>query len=450
MLMPIYNFLLTVAALVGLPFWGIGVLWSEKRRKTFWYRIGVLFPKHLDRTLFENTRSIWIHALSVGEVMSALALARHLKQRHPDVPIVFTASTLTGFELAEKELSSDIDGVLYFPYDHPWCIRRVFSFLRPAVVCIVETDIWPNFLWFASKRRIPVIWANARISEHSLKGYLRFPRLFRWLFSRFTWICPQTETDRDRLLKAGASPACLKVLGNFKFDQLAPPPDEHFNKFGRILVPGAEKKLFIAGSTHEGEEDIVVSAYWKSRERIPGLRLILAPRHPKRAKAILESIRHQGLRAEPLSRMLQSGIDPPDVIVVDGIGALRGLYALSDVAFVGGSLVNEGGHNPLEPATFKLPVLFGPDMRDFAEISELLLQSEAAIVVHDDEELANAVVALLEDPQRAKRMGQAGHDVLLTHRGAIQKTADLITRCLPTPTPALKPSAHEESNHPAG
>ncbi len=295
-----------------------------------------------------------------------------------------------------------------------------------------------------------MIWANARISEHSLKGYLRFPRLFRWLFSRFTWICPQTETDRDRLLKAGASPACLKVLGNFKFDQLAPPPDEHFNKFGRILVPGAEKKLFIAGSTHEGEEDIVVSAYWKSRERIPGLRLILAPRHPKRAKAILESIRHQGLRAEPLSRMLQSGIDPPDVIVVDGIGALRGLYALSDVAFVGGSLVNEGGHNPLEPATFKLPVLFGPDMRDFAEISELLLQSEAAIVVHDDEELANAVVALLEDPQRAKRMGQAGHDVLLTHRGAIQKTADLITRCLPTPTPALKPSAHEESHHPAG
>ncbi len=450
MIMSIYNFLLTVAALVGLPFWGIGVLWSEKRRKTFWYRIGIRFPKHLDRSFFQSTRSIWIHALSVGEVMSALPLARHLKQRHPQVPVVFTASTLTGFELAEKELASDIDGVLYFPYDHPWCIRRLFSFLRPSVVCIVETDIWPNFLWFARKRNIPVIWANARVSEHSLKGYLRFQRLFQWLFSCFTWICPQTATDRERLLQVGALPAALKVLGNFKFDQLAPPPDEGFNKFKRILVPGAEKKLFIAGSTHEGEEEIVVSAYWKAREHLSGLRLILAPRHPKRAKALLETIRHQGLRAEPLSRMLQSGIDPPDVIVVDGIGALRGLYALSDVAFVGGSLVNEGGHNPLEPATFKLPVLFGPDMRDFAEIADLLLQSEAAIVVHDVDELANAVVELLQDPVKARRMGQAGHDVLLTHRGAIQKTADLIAQCLLASTLPIKPSEHEQSRSPAG
>lgn len=446
--MPIYNFLLTVAMILSLPFWLIVVLWSEKRRKTFLYRMGIRFPRPLDRERFEAEESIWVHALSVGEVLSALPLARHLKQRYPGRPVVFSASTLSGFEIANREIAEDVDGVVYFPYDHPWCIRRGFSFLRPAVICIVETDIWPNFLRFARKRHIPVIWANARVSEDSFKGYMRFSWLFSRLFRQFSWICPQSETDRSRVLAVGADPQQVTVLGNFKFDQLAPPPDEHFQKFKRILVPGAGQKLFIAGSTHEGEEEIVLAAFLKARETISGLRLILAPRHPKRTKTLMQLVQEQECSAERLSQMLQTGVDPPDVIVVDGMGALRGLYALSDVAFVGGSLVNAGGHNPLEPATFKLPVLFGPDMSDFAEISELLLQHHAAIVVHDATEMAAAIQDLLADPQVAKDMGERAYGVLRAHRGAIQKTADLIGRCLQPPVMNPPSETHAPEIHP--
>ncbi len=427
-----YHLLSTLSVILGSPLILGAVLYSDKWRKTILYRSGFRQPdlEKFSRYPSEHRRPVWIHALSVGETLSAVPLAVTMKKEIADRPVVFSASTLTGFQMAEHHLGGILDAIFYFPYDLKWPLERIVSHVNPCVVVIVETDIWPGFLHEMHHRSIPVFWVNARLSQKSFTGYNRFGFLFRPLFNAFTWITVQTDRDLNRFLQLGVDAGRLMVAGNFKFDQLAPRADASVEKLVRILLPGSEKKILIGGSTHDGEEIILLSAFNTLRLSFPELRLILAPRDPNRSRDISLLADEAGLTVRMISEMMASAIDPPDVIVVDRIGLLRSLYALADVAVVGGSLMNFGGHNPLEPAFFAIPILFGPHMQDFEEIAGILLQSRGAMQIINESDLTEAIVSLLNNPQKAGIMGRCARDVMKTHQGAIDKTIGRIREYL--------------------
>jgi 3-deoxy-D-manno-octulosonic-acid transferase len=428
----VYHTLSTMAVILGSPWILWAVLFSEKRRKSILYRSGFRLPdlQKIANYPPKQRKPVWIHALSVGETWSAVPFAISMKTGITDRPVVFSSSTLTGFELAKHHLNDILDAVFYFPYDLQWSLWRIISQVNPCVVAVVETDIWPGFLNAMHHRNIPVFWVNARLSEKSFTGYNRFRFLFRPLFNEFSAICVQTRRDLNRFLQMGVDSGRLTVMGNFKFDQLTPGIDASLEKLTRILLPGSDTKILIGGSTHDGEETILLAACNAIRQTVPAFRLILAPRDPNRSKDISRLAADAGLSVRMLTEMMTSAIEPPHVIIVDRIGLLRSLYALADVAVIGGSLMDFGGHNPLEPAFYATPVLFGPHMQDFEEIARTLLQSDAAIRVENGSDLTEAVLGLLHSPQKAKEMGRRAQDVMKSHQGAIKKTIERIRKTL--------------------
>jgi 3-deoxy-D-manno-octulosonic-acid transferase len=393
-------------------------LFSEKRRAGLLVRLGLgtaWKPKE------SGEKRIWIHALSVGEVRSAVPLAKALKHRHGQAGIVFTASTRTGVETAGQLLLKTglVDQLGYFPFDFGYSVRKIGGLIGPDAVIIVETDIWPNFLCEMKQRRIPVVLVNARLSERSFKGYLRFKRFFSTVFSSFTEIMVQSPLDAERFQGLGLSPEKIQVTGNLKFDQAAEEMEDSFiPSMGARLNIQVETLILVAGSTHEGEEDILLRVYQTLKPKYPNLMMILAPRDPRRCHALLPHMVSMGLSASLLS---QTPSLPNDIVLVDEMGVLSRLYALCHAAYIGGSLVPEGGHNPLEPAAFSKPVLFGPDMSDFLLISTLLKDHGGSKQVGSETELAHELGLLLENPELQTRMGRLNHEVFLNHSGAVSK-----------------------------
>ncbi len=418
----IYHILTTLIFFLVFPFFPIVYLVSKKRRANLLQRLGVC-------TGFKKKRAgafrIWVHALSVGEVRSALPFVQSLKKRKPRAEIIFTASTKTGFDTAQQLFRGDKDVLVsqigYFSFDVWILVLRIYHLIEPDIICLIETDIWPGFLHQMKQQKIPVVLINARLSKRSLTGYLRMGRFSSLFFSPLSHIMAQTSLDAQRFKRVGALETSLSVMGNIKFDQA--PMDLDKQALLKLKVRFGiqdQDQIWIAGSTHEGEEKILLEVFTSVKKNIPNLKLILAPRDPKRSEKFMGQI------PSPLHPVLFSQLKPGtgnhDLILVDTMGLLAKTYAICDLAFIGGSLLPFGGHNPLEPAMFGKPILFGPHMTDFMEIADLLKDEKGALVVETKSQIQAKLEGILEDPVLEKQMGAASYRVFSGNTGAVDRT----------------------------
>ena len=369
----------------------------------------------------------WIHAVSVGEAAAAAPLVEAIARRWPRFSIVMTTVTATGARIVADRVGR-LATHRYFPLDLPGPVRRALDAARPRFFIGLETELWPNFLRALAARGTPAMVANGRISDRSFRRYRRIRWLVRRMLRPIVVFAMQSDEDARRIILLGAPPERVVVTGNLKADLSADSAGR--DPIWRAAL-GAEpgRRLWIAGSTHRGEEAAILDAYRRLKARFPQLRLLLAPRHPERAQEVADLAREHGFRAVRRTALTERQ-DPEAVIILDTVGELADLYGLADVVFVGGSLVATGGHNMLEPAQRRKPVLFGPHTNNFRESADLLCAAGAAVVVQDAGDLAREVERLLEDPELGRTMGEAGFSAVASRQGALSATLALIARHL--------------------
>lgn len=421
----LYNILITVVFVFMLPILPLVWLVSEKRRVNLLQRLGI--KTGIQKKIGFQKR-IWMHALSVGEVRSAIPLVKAVRQRFPNLHIVFTATTRTGFDTARDLFSSPghqlVSQIAYFPFDLPWAVARVRYLISPDLVCLIETDLWPGFLHSMLQNNIPVVLANARVSKKSFNRYRRLGRAGALFFPGLTHVLVQTRQDKDRFEALGFPKERITQAGNIKFDQPVMVLDKKQKTDFKAWF-GIQKtdRLWIAGSTHPGEESMLLAVFQQVRQAVPGLKLVVAPRDPARCRQVADAMARQGRRPRLLSKTRFQPDNTP-VMLLDCLGVLSSAYAVCDAAFIGGSLVPFGGHNPLEPAMFKKPVMFGPHMDDFSGIAALLLAEKAACQVADSNGLVAALQMLLTHPVLADDMGKRAFQVYEKNAGAVACTLD--------------------------
>ncbi len=408
------------------------VLWRSLRNPG--YRDGIAERFGFGARL-NGSRGVWVHAVSLGEVTAAAALIRALRARYPGTALILTTATPTGRARALALFGESIT-VRFVPYDTPGSMRRFLSRAHPRLAIIMETELWPNLFHQCRRRRIPVVLANARLSMKSVARYRRFGALFREVFSAGTLVAAQSAHDADRFIAIGAARDRTHVVGNLKFDVAIDPAVTARGLHLRSAYWG-DRPVWIAGSTHEGEEDAALTAQALIQSAVPAALLLLVPRHPERFQAVADLLNRRGFRFERRSSDNPVRADA-QVLLVDTIGELAGLYASVDVAFVGGSLVPVGGHNLLEPAALGVPIMTGPYQSNAKEIATLLLREGAAVQVSDAAELARSVAELLADPDKRREVGANGLRVVAMNRGSLARLIELIAPSLGTP-PAADP-----------
>ncbi len=368
---------------------------------------------------------IWVHAVSVGESIAAAPMIKALMARHPDLPITVTCMTPTGSQQIRK-LFGDQVGHAYLPYDLPWLQSRLIKRLKPRICIIMETELWPNLVASCNAAKVPVVLANARLSERSARGYRRIGALARPMLSGLDWVAVQSRPEYDRFSELGVQAQSMTVTGSIKFD--LQPDAEKMRQARQWRAAWGPRPVWIAASTHAGEDEIVLDAHRQILDVHPLTLLILVPRHPERFDGVARLIREAGLT---LVRRSEAGVPTTEqVLLGDSMGELMQFYACADIAFVGGSFVPTGGHNYLEPAALGLPVLSGPHRFNFAEVSELLENAGAMTIVDNAEELAGRVMGYLEEPASAREQGAAGLGVVKANQGALVKLLDGISRLL--------------------
>jgi 3-deoxy-D-manno-octulosonic-acid transferase len=373
---------------------------------------------------------IWVHAVSLGEVVAAVPLVRRLHTRHADYRLIVTTVTETGREAVEQRLAGVAEH-RYVPLDFPWVVSNVVEQWRPALFICVETELWPNLLRILSRRGVPVVLVNGRLSSQSYRGYRFIRPLMKHMLACVTFCLMQSSRDAERITNLGAPADRVICTGNIKFDQ----PVSHLDKIDaqplRHLLLRDEEELFVAGSTHPGEEEQLLDCYRTLLQHYPDLVLLLAPRHIERAAQVEAAAIAQGFAV--VRRSLSASSVPPKgprVILLDTRGELATVYRYAVVAFVGGTLVPIGGHNLLEPAIWGKPVFFGPYTDHCAEIADLLLRADGGRQATDGAALATQMAAVLDDRPSLEQMGRAAQQVVLENRGALEHTLDIITRLL--------------------
>jgi 3-deoxy-D-manno-octulosonic-acid transferase len=369
--------------------------------------------------------SIWVHAVSVGEVNAAAPLVDALRRRYAGRSVVVTTVTPTGSERVRRLWGEQVFHV-YLPYDLPAAVKRFMARVRPSFAVIMETEIWPNLFLACHQRGIPIVVANARLSERSLRGYGPVRPLARMAIRCASHVAAQSVPDAERLLELGADPTRLSIAGNLKYDMAV--PAELAPQAARWRAAwGGKRPVWIAASTHEGEEEAVIEAHSRVLHRFPDALVLIAPRHPERFRPVLALCRSYGFATASRS---EDRLASPDTqcFVVDTLGELLAFYAAADVAFVGGSLEAIGGHNLLEPAALGVPVLVGPHTFNFTEVTDLLLDAGAVQRVADPAGLAEALPRLLSDPARRDAMGQSARATVERERGAVARTLAIIER----------------------
>jgi 3-deoxy-D-manno-octulosonic-acid transferase len=423
----LYNIISLACVFLGFPLIVSNVLSSQKRWKTVKKRLRTEGLRKIP-----GRRPIWVHAVSVGETIASVPLIRALRDRHPELSIVASVSTLTGHDVARRLLSPSVDAVFFFPFDFFWSVRKAIRCLCPAVFVLVESDIWPNLVIEMKRHEIPFILASARMSPKSFRGYGRISPFMREVFSNMSSICSQTETDAKRFAEIGAPPDKVFVTGNIKFDQpLDRPSEEEIGQLRASMRIEQGANVFLAGSTHQGEEDILFRTFRELRKRFPDLVMVLAPRAPARAKGVKQLFQQANLATFLRTDLLKADHRSfPDVVIVDTLGELRRLYALADVVFVGKSLVNLGGQNPLEPAALGKAILFGPHMFNFELIARTLVQEGGAVEVASEEDLLERAHELLEDRASRNALGGKAYEVYVRNRGAVDRTLTVLERFL--------------------
>ena len=368
-----------------------------------------------------KSKSIWIHALSVGEVVSAIPLIRSLRREYPSREIVFTVATTQGMKIARDELEREVKFFIPMPLDFWWSVRKVVNHIQPSIFLLVETDIWPGLISRLKKSGIKTIIINGRVSPRTFLSYKRFRFLSRRLLNAMEICLMQSELDKKRLLQVGVLPSKVKNVGNIKFDRKWMPMDqkEHDHWLQNLNIKSGNR-LWVAGSTHEGEEEIVLGVFKRLLRHFPTLSLVLAPRRIERSEDILGLSLNQGLKTM-LRTDLHGDRAPFEVLILNTIGELDRIYGLAEISFVGGSLIPIGGHNLLEPASYGCPVLFGPHTHNFILMSELLIEAGGGKRVRDMEDLLETMKGLLSDPEKAKIMGASAKEVVEKNRGALKR-----------------------------
>lgn len=422
------NVVFPMALLALLPL----LVLKRNRRRTLLPRLGFqTFPeKPSPETLTDrhDGEVLWIHALSVGEVLSAVPLIRELHPRIKPARLYLSVSTLSGHETAVAKLKGSLDGLFYFPLDLAYPVRRAFDRVTPSLFVLVETDVWPGFMAELRRRRIPALLINGRLSSSSFKRYGQVKRLFSPALNTFCRLYPQSPSAAESYRKLGADPGKLATPGNLKFDaaRVSGSPERLETLRTKLGIREGERVL-VAGSTHEGEEEILRAAFLQLRQSLPTLKLIVAPRHPHRA----ENVQRLFAR-DPLKVMFYSALPQErfDVLVVDEFGVLGSLYAFGDLAYVGGSLVPKGGQNPLEPAAAGKPVFFGPDMSDFQEIAHEMVKEGGAMEVKNREELIAQAYRLLSDSALSAGLGAKNKALVERNAGVTSAIAKDILDCL--------------------
>lgn len=401
---------------LGLPLVFLRLLWRAWRAPAYSRRIGERFAFGLPPL---RPGGIWVHAVSVGESIAAAPMIRELMARYPHLPITVTCMTPTGSERIQALFGDSVQHC-YLPYDLPWAAARFLERARPKLAVVMETELWPNHIHQCARRGIPVALANARLSARSARGYARFARLTAPMLAKLSLIAVQTEAEAERFRQLGARDECVEVTGSIKFDlTIDPALLERASKL-RQQWAAQERPLWIAASTHAGEDEIILAAHRQLLSNHPQALLILVPRHPERFASVYESAVRDGFVAVRRSTGEAVGADT-QVLVGDTMGELLFLYALADIAFVGGSLVPNGGHNLLEPAALGKPVLSGPHLFNFLEISAQLRAAGALREVQDAAQLAQVVSELWGDPAGAQAMRDAGLGVLKANQGALER-----------------------------
>lgn len=372
--------------------------------------------------------TVWVHAVSVGETLAAAPMIRELLARHPATPLVVTTTTPTGSEQVQKLFGDQVLHV-YCPWDTPDAVARFFRAFRPALVVILETELWPNLVAAAAARKVPVWLVNGRLSERSFRGYDRLRALVRPMLQCFAGLMVQTEAEAQRFVQLGALAERIEVTGSVKFDLLL--DDDLRTRAATLREQWGARPVWIAASTHPGEEEQVLAAHQQLRAQLPDALLVLVPRHPERFDQIAEQIEQAGLTR--VRRSTGQPVTPQTAVYLgDTMGELLMLFGACDVAFVGGSLVTLGGHNLLEPAAWGRPVLSGPNRFNFERIAELLEESAALITVTDAPSLATAVAGLLSDADSRTRQGEAARAVVAAHGGALARVLARLARVWPS------------------
>jgi len=371
--------------------------------------------------------SVWIHAVSLGEVNAAMPLIDALMQRYQNTPFVITTVTPTGSERVRRVYGERVFNV-YLPYDLPASIRRFLDRVRPRLAVVMETEIWPNLFFECKAREIPLIVANARLSEKSFRGYGPVRPLAQSALASARYVAAQSNTDAGRLRDLGAEPERLGVFGNLKYDMSVPAELKSEAQAMRAGW-GPQRPVWIAASTHEGEEMPVLNAHAAVLRRFPDALLIMVPRHPERFKPVAQECRSFGFSTRTRSEDANAAPET-QCFVIDAMGELLRFYATADVAFVGGSLVPIGGHNVLEPAALGVPVVVGPQTFNFVEITANLIEADAALRITSADLLSAAVIKLLADPALRQRVGSAARAAFEREQGGVLRTVEVVEKVL--------------------
>lgn len=422
-----YSLLLTLGVILTAPYY----LWRLRGRifrGAGWReRLGFL-PGSFQQG---DREAIWVHAVSVGETFAVSDLARRLHEHSPGRKIFLSHVTPAGREAGENRLP-EVEGRFFLPLDWAWCVRRAFDRIRPALLLIVETELWPNLLRSARRSGTRTVLVNARLSERSLRRYRLVRPFMRRVFENLDLVCAQSTSDAERFRLLGAPADRVVVTGNIKFDGKPPGRGEFQARLAEALSEGGSRPVMVAASTMPGEEELLLHAFDKIRRTHPETLLILAPRHPARFETVAKLLAGQERKVARRTALemnvtgLALQLASAQVFLLDTIGELAGVFELADVVFVGGSLVPTGGHNLLEPAFWAKAILFGPHMENFRDVADLFLSADAAVQVSSAGELAQSVCELIANPLRRREIGNKAKHVLEQERGATERTLEYL------------------------
>lgn len=421
----IYNILQILLIALCLPFIVVYVYSKEKYRNRIPSRLGIGLKK-ADHSQQNKPFTIWLHALSVGEVTSSVPLIQGLRSEYPESNIVVSVTTQSGREVANKVLDPLVNRIIDGPLDILPVVKKYYNSIHPDLYILVETDFWPNALSILHRNHVPIILVNGRVSDSAMAGYQRMRPFFRPMFNTLSLLFMQTEHDKQNMATLLGKSDHLHALGNLKYDT---PMFSKFSKeemIEKFCLPH-DKIFFIAGSTHPGEEQILMRSYVEIRENHPCLHLLLAPRDHRRVGEVESLATQQGLTS---CRRSSHQYEESDIFIIDTIGELIDFYSVSDIGFVGGSLVKKGGHNPIEPATMGLPVIFGPDMSDFREVAESLLEAEGAHRITGEESLSHVLTLLLDQPHLRDQQGKAACRCVQSQSGVVANHIQYIQQVL--------------------
>ncbi len=424
----LYNILLFVAALLALPYYAIKMTLMGKYRKSMGPKFGIVRPSTFAE--MKGSPRIWIHAVSVGEVTAAEPIVASLRTHFPEACIVLSTSTETGQDMARR-IVTGATSFIYYPLDIPFVVRKVITEVRPDIFILTETELWPNFIRVCKEQGAKIVMVNGRISPRSYQKYAMTRFFWKDILNLIDEIGVISEIDAERLKAIGMAPPKVHVMGNAKYDSLAakasPPVREEMER--RLNLTKMDR-VFVAGSTHDGEEKIVLHVYMRLLERYPDFKLIIIPRHPERGHAVLSLVKEAGFADCMTMAEINGGRyrTVERIIVVDVIGELFKVYSLASVVFCGGSLVPKGGQNILEPAAWGKVIFYGPFMDDFRDEKKLLEKAGAGIMVKSGEKLLDGILTLISDPDALARKGEEGRRIVVSNMGAADRYAEMVRR----------------------